>query len=351
MAELRWIQMFVLMMRMLQFTGSDHPAEDEDEEDEDEEDEDDDKEDEDCQRTAEKGPTCAVHAQQTGVNQQLSSFVAVRAGDDVTLTCEHVKDEQDECQNIEWFYNDADHTRIDGLVRNGQIVASRSNRLRLGEKCSLVIKNVTDQDVGRYTCRRGGDSVVYLSVVTLTGVELENKTHFYCYVSTHKYCEPSVKWLNQDKVFIGHRDLKASQTHYYAVLSIEDSQFNSPMLNSLTCEVTDCTRNVHQFLLSSQTSDKDTKPAPTESSTTLRSVRVSSTTSEDTKPTTSTTKEEGWWRIIIVSVGLTTLIITVVTVDIWIRTKGNKTQKNQTTVGEGNDTMKYENAGVSSASV
>ncbi|XP_028997272.1 uncharacterized protein LOC114849728 [Betta splendens] len=308
-----------------------------------------------------------VRISPTTVTEQLSSSVAVRAGDDVTLVCERVNDEQDECQNIEWFYNGAAHMRTDALVRNGQIVASRSNRLRLGDKCSLVIKNVTDQDVGRYSCRRDGDSVVYLSVVTLTDYKLQHTINAYCFVSTHKDCEPSVKWLNQDKVFIGHRDLKASQTHYYAFMSFENLQhIHSSVMNSLTCEVTDCKSNVHQFLF---------RPATTESSSSVTTVRNSPTTGKDTKPATteSTTAEnsvptliteasaekQGWWRIIIVSVGLTTLIITVVTVDIWIRTKGNKTQKNQTTVDEdedededeGDDTVKYENAGVSSASV
>ncbi|KAF3703145.1 hypothetical protein EXN66_Car018833 [Channa argus] len=55
-----------------------------------------------------------------------------------------------------------------------------------------------------------------------------------------------------------------------------------------------------------------------------------------------------WLRSIIVSVGLAALIISVVTVHMWTRTKGNKTQMENNTV---DDDEVYENVGDSSASV
>ncbi|XP_041832731.1 cell wall protein DAN4-like [Melanotaenia boesemani] len=65
------------------------------------------------------------------------------------------------------------------LIEHGQIhreAATKSDRLSVTANCSLVIKKVTDEDVGLYSCRQfvsgkqhGPDSHVYLSVITSEG--------------------------------------------------------------------------------------------------------------------------------------------------------------------------------------
>ncbi|XP_038583667.1 uncharacterized protein LOC119909492 [Micropterus salmoides] len=57
-------------------------------------------------------------------------------------------------------------------LKIGENTKAKSDRLSVTENCSLVIKTVTDEDVGRYTCRQfisgqqqGPDSVVLLSVI------------------------------------------------------------------------------------------------------------------------------------------------------------------------------------------
>lgn len=106
----------------------------------------------------------------------------VQAHSEATLPCENVKLGQKQCKGTTWIF--LSKTSYVELFHYGEVTEDgkeKSDRLRLSlsENCSLVIKNVTAEDVGSYTCQqwRGtkestGDtklaenSVVYLSVVT-----------------------------------------------------------------------------------------------------------------------------------------------------------------------------------------
>ena len=100
--------------------------------------------------------------------------ITVRAGDDVTLPCEHVIDGQRKCDSTTWLFSGSGNTVE--LFELGQIkeeARDKSDRLSVREKCSLVIKKVTEEDAGRYTCRQfrsgqhqGPDTLVDLSVTS-----------------------------------------------------------------------------------------------------------------------------------------------------------------------------------------
>ncbi|XP_026197648.1 uncharacterized protein LOC113149646 [Anabas testudineus] len=137
MAQFRWIQMSLFLILMLQFT----------------------------------------------VTGQYSK-VTVRDGDDVTLPCGNVTDDQNKCNSTTWTFSVLGNSTTVTLFEHGQIhnsvVKSKSDRLSVTENCSLVIKKVTDEDVGLYTCRQfisgrqqGGDSV---SVVTIICADCDIKT-------------------------------------------------------------------------------------------------------------------------------------------------------------------------------
>lgn len=100
----------------------------------------------------------------TAASGQHSSLI-VRIDDEATLPCENVKHGQDNCDNIEWLFNDFIERNTVTLFEHGQ---KEADRLNVTAGCALVIKKVTDQDVGCYTCRQfisgsqHSDSLVFL---------------------------------------------------------------------------------------------------------------------------------------------------------------------------------------------
>ncbi|KAJ4921976.1 hypothetical protein JOQ06_027792, partial [Pogonophryne albipinna] len=124
----------------------------------------------------------------------------VRAGDEVTLPFDNVIHDQDECERTLWLFSDSRGSAVK-LFEDGQIHKAKSDRLRVTENCSLVIKKVTEEDAGLYLCIRSGEesshSRVYLSVVTMTEHQVNDEVTLNCSVSTFRDCRHSVKWLLQ----------------------------------------------------------------------------------------------------------------------------------------------------------
>ncbi|XP_033979745.1 uncharacterized protein LOC117477197 isoform X2 [Trematomus bernacchii] len=270
-------------------------------------------------------------------------YLIVRAGDEVTLPFDNVIDDQDKCESTEWSFIGSRTGVI--LFKDGQIhkeAKAKSDRLRVTQNCSLVIKKVTEEDAGGYFCRqfRSGErqdpvSWVFLYVVTMTGHQDNDEVTLNCSVTRYGGCAQTAKWLLQGRdVDKDHRDIKTSQSSCSASVTFLTSLFSYTTRSELfTCEVTyRFTREVHQFPFSPQSSGEDRKPA-----------------------TAKNNLNSGRLRLIMVSVGLAALIITVVTVNIWTRAKGSKAQTEenmeQNDEDEDEDEVNYENDGGASASV
>ncbi|XP_077949637.1 uncharacterized protein LOC120808267 isoform X2 [Gasterosteus aculeatus] len=269
--------------------------------------------------------------------------VTVRDGDEVTLPCNSVTEDQNNCDSTVWLFTYLRSSSAVVLVRNGQIEKAKaeSDRLSVSQNCSLVMKKVTLGDVGLYVCKQvrpGGqyeDAEVYLSVVSMTEETNRDEVTLRCSVWTYERCPRTVKWTNggQD-VDKDNEEVKTSQDSCFASLSFKTSHFfYTSSFTSLTCEVTDGDK-VMQF------------SPPGEDTTT--------TTTEDTKAgdttTTSAIREalaepQSGWRLVSVSVGLAALIIILVVVNMWIRIKERKTQTEENAVryDAEDDTVNYEN--------
>ncbi|KAG8011483.1 hypothetical protein GBF38_006297 [Nibea albiflora] len=235
----------------------------------------------------------------TGQNQAFT----FRVGDDVTLPCGNVMKGQDKCNGTTWIFSRYEGATVMEVVTHGRIrkhfyVDATSGRLSVTEKCSLLITNVTVEDVGRYTCKQfnksgeqqGPDSHVHLSVVTIDKYLQSDSVVLACSVLTYSGCGSTVKWLYDDDKTV----TETSQFGCSAMMTFSPHLHQKSNNVLVKCKVTDDKSG--QTLLS---------PVSLES---------------------SGDKTGGWLRFIIVSVSLAALIITVVAVDLWIRTKGKKTQ-------------------------
>ncbi|XP_065819733.1 hepatitis A virus cellular receptor 1 homolog isoform X2 [Labrus bergylta] len=99
--------------------------------------------------------------------------VTFRVGEDATLSCQTVIQGQQKCKYTTWFLDLGNNAAVE-LVVYGQVRRNsrvKSDRLRVTEDCSLVIKKIREEDAGRYEClqyisgRRTGDVTrVLLSV-------------------------------------------------------------------------------------------------------------------------------------------------------------------------------------------
>ncbi|XP_034057453.1 uncharacterized protein LOC117536625 isoform X2 [Gymnodraco acuticeps] len=250
----------------------------------------------------------------------------VRAGDEVTLPFDYVIHDQDKCESATWRFSDSRGPAVT-LFEDRQIHKANSDRLRVTENCSLVIKKVTEEDAGRYLCSQfRSDSWVDLSVVTMTEHHDNDEVTLRCSVETFVGCDHPVKWLLQGQDVVKYqREIKTSQSPCSASVTFLTSLFSYTTRSELfSCDVTNgFTGEVHLFPFSAQSSDA------------------------------TTTGTAGLLRLILVSLGLAALIVTVVTVHIWTRAKGGKKRmrKNLEQNDEDEDEVNYENDGGASASV
>ncbi|XP_065820238.1 uncharacterized protein [Labrus bergylta] len=80
--------------------------------------------------------------------------VTFRVGEDATLSCQTVIQGQRKCEYTTWFLDLGNNAAVE-LVVYGQVRRNsrgKSDRLRVTEDCSLVIKKITEEDAGRYEC-------------------------------------------------------------------------------------------------------------------------------------------------------------------------------------------------------
>nr|XP_040017008.1 uncharacterized protein LOC120808271 [Gasterosteus aculeatus aculeatus] len=239
----------------------------------------------------------------------------VRAGDDVTLPSNRV--DQDRCNGSTWLYSrsgsSVELVKLGKINNNALIPEAKTNRLSLTANCSLVIRNVSGEDVGRYTNRdfneagkqQGPDGVVFLYVFTMEEKDYEGLVELSCLVT---YCEHTVKWLydgKQTDVTTSHAACEATVT-FKAPLHQKSKYYKS-----LRCEVRDDqSGKTPLFEACSQFSCEQTGGPPGEGNITPPAPPV-------------------WWPwLVIPLVGLLVLFIILVVFIRW-RNQGKRTQTDE----------------------
>ncbi|XP_030260613.1 uncharacterized protein LOC115573785 [Sparus aurata] len=212
----------------------------------------------------------------TGAAENLPASFTVRVGDDVTLPCENMIKPQQQCDSTIWTFSGLGNKPAVELVGHGQIDkdVKAKDRLSVTENCSLGVKNVTVEDVGLYVCQQyksrgaqsSSDSVVYLSVVSMTEHQNHDEVTLTCSVSTYEPCRHTVKWLFEGKeVDKDNRGVTTSQSPCSASVRAPSSHhIYKSGFEFVKCSVTDGDKEQQLFPFRLQSSGN--KPARTDCS-------------------------------------------------------------------------------------
>ncbi|KAM8726264.1 uncharacterized protein AB9X84_002769 isoform 2-T2 [Acanthopagrus schlegelii] len=284
----------------------------------------------------------------TAATRQSVSYFTVRVEDDITLPCNNVIDGQNNCDSTTWLFSGPRSRSVVALVEYGQIGedVKAKDRLSVTEKCSLVIKNVTVEDVGHYDCQQykldkhqGPDSVVYLSVVSMTEHQNHDVVTLNCSVWTHGQCKHTVKWLYEGKEVVKvKQEVKTSQSLCSAsVRAPSHHHIYKSEFEFVQCSVTDGDKEQQLFPFRLQSSGKKPGETTTTATTTAKLTPITEKNSEAGTTTTvsatndaSTKPIDWWWLLIILAVVLVALSLTVVEV---IRRK--RAEENKSRMGDG----------------
>ncbi|XP_022614605.1 uncharacterized protein LOC111231673 isoform X2 [Seriola dumerili] len=178
------------------------------------------------------------------------SFLFFRDGDEATLPCKNVRDDQDKCDSTYWTFSHSLDSSVNLVVwgQFGKDAQTKSDRLSLTENCSLVLKKVSAEDAGRYGCRQfdksgrqqAPDSVVDLSVVSMTEHEDSDMVIMYCYVFTFGPCGYPVQWLYEG-IKDDSTNIESTPRTCSARVSFNTAHLHhkSKYQESFKCEVTD----------------------------------------------------------------------------------------------------------------
>ncbi|KAM9703372.1 uncharacterized protein ACNS7B_002100 [Menidia menidia] len=203
----------------------------------------------------EKIPARFKHIQQTSPNvrmmlkvnetdsccttdDQHASELVVELGDGVSLRCGDGTLCRPDRSGTFWIFSNGSASVT--LSERGPIQAG-SDRLGLTEDCSLVIKGVTAQDVGRYTCGqirpgpRGPGRSVRLSVVSMTDYQTEDEVVLFCSVLESGVCRHTVEWLEEDP---RNRSSMIAPLFCFATLTLSPAQLRQKS-KPFKCKVMD----------------------------------------------------------------------------------------------------------------
>ncbi|XP_027895324.1 uncharacterized protein LOC114158202 isoform X1 [Xiphophorus couchianus] len=306
-----------------------------------------------------------------------TQYSAVRDGDEVTLPCRNVINIRNQCNSITWIFT---NSRLSTLFEKGQIheaAAAKSDRLNVTSDCSLVIKNVSVEDVGQYNCRQfingqqSSDSNNILSVIQMDKQKQKDKIILTCSVMDHNHCRHTVKWLNEGREEM-LSDMEELDQSCSATVTIPASDRNWKVNSeNLKCKVTNSFSNkVQLFNYKIQSSGRKTaKNSTSKTTTTTRPARTTTTrmstttkitvtklpatlstvTAESNKLTSMAinsstnvnnfSKTPGWSMFYIIGPAVT--IVTVLVIIGWKKTRENKTKKEKERETDPEDDIHY----------
>ncbi|KAM8725178.1 uncharacterized protein AB9X84_002055 [Acanthopagrus schlegelii] len=186
-------------------------------------------------------------------------YLYSRAGHDATLSCGRASSSDPTCSHVDWFF-DRDQTQSVTEVSGGKVKLDsvRAVRLSLDTSCSLIIKNITAEDAGRYSCRQGNnphtDISTYLSVLTISpsppdadpkrDAEVTLECSLFRHIHLHHCPQISIRWMDETRtVLLGEGEGYKFHGQKNCVSSLTVKR-QSGHNRRYTCQVVDKKNNV-----------------------------------------------------------------------------------------------------------
>ncbi|XP_036066492.1 obscurin-like [Oryzias melastigma] len=165
-----------------------------------------------------------------------------RVGEDVLLPF-NVDGSSNQCSDVMWLYNRPKSNFTEQLNRGNQIKkpSARASRLSVSSNCSLLIRNINDEDAGRYVQRVGGkDTLKHLHILNISSSpsDVYERVNLTC--SLRSYDDPgvckqnSIIWVNERGSQLSGEDVESrGQTNCVSVLTVKRQSGNT---KKITCQ-------------------------------------------------------------------------------------------------------------------
>ncbi|XP_026075367.1 uncharacterized protein LOC113054208 [Carassius auratus] len=239
----------------------------------------------------------------SGVSGEVHVFIS--SGEDVRLPCNNALQD---CTSTTWIYNRFRHSAAVELITLGikKKDTERHERLSLGSKCSLNIRNISTEDYGSYICqqwtgekkdqKQEPDAGVYLHVLHVSSSHTEISAGLSVTLFCQLYSYPRVScddWIRSERIhlfWVNQAGVKSdsryqiSSSSDHCIISLNTTLLNEDHNREWRCEVTQRDQV--------KTSVTYTVKSSAEAGSTTSVIPVHSTHSQDPSTTnTHTTKE------------------------------------------------------------
>ncbi|CAK6979358.1 uncharacterized protein LOC127368569 [Scomber scombrus] len=151
-----------------------------------------------------------------------------RPGDDVILPSDGASVSDSDCSTVTWLYNrDLFQATITVIEPNVRRQSVRAARLSMDTNCSLLIKNITDEDAGLYNRRQANkvDIFVNLNILTIrpsppdADAKGDGNITLRCTLLSYDKCRAnSIRWSGPNRTFtcqkVDERNNVQIEDHY-----------------------------------------------------------------------------------------------------------------------------------------